>query len=218
MRLTKPLNVILGNQTRVEILRTFFKYPGEFTGRHVARLCNLPQATVQKQLQVLVDNDILAFRQIGRSKTFSLKEESILHPALKSLYEAEGKILSQVEDLIRKTIQRSSYLRSELVHASMYGSVVKGEETPQSDIDLFLLFKNQFDEHLVTEKLENVSEQLTTISGMRLHPYAWSLKKFNKPNKELVRNLEENSKLIYGIDLEEVKRRWRSRQRQDAPA
>lgn len=218
MRLTKPLNVIIGNQTRVEILRTFFKYPGEFTGRHIARLCELPQATVQKQLQVLVDNDILTFRQIGRSKIFSLKEKSILYPALKSLYEAEGKVLSQVEDLIRKAIRRSSYFRNELVHASIYGSVAKGKETPQSDIDIFLLFKNQFDKHLAGENLENVSEQITTISGMHLHPYAWSLKKFNKLNKELVHNLEENSRLIYGIDLEEVKKKWRSSQRQDTPA
>jgi len=208
MKLSKPLNVILGNQIRVEILRTFIKYPGEFTGRHVARLCKLPQATVQKQLRVLVDNDILISKWAGRSKIFSLNVQNILYPALKDLYEAEGKVLIQIENLIKQAIKRSSYFRNQLAHASIYGSVVKGEETPESDIDLFLLFKKDFDEHLISEKFENVNEQITTISGMGLHPYAQSLKKVGKINKKLLRDVEKDSRLVYGKSIEELKKEW----------
>ncbi|MDI6892415.1 MAG: nucleotidyltransferase domain-containing protein [Actinomycetota bacterium] len=218
MKLNKPLNVILGNQTRAEILRMFIKYPGEFTGRHVARLCKLPQATVQKQLSVLVDNDILISKRAGRGKIFSLNMQNILYPALKDLYEAEDKVLPRVENLISQAIKRSSYLRDQLVHASIYGSVVKGEETPESDIDLLLLFKEDFDERLVNEKFENVNEQITTISGMSLHLYAWGLNNFDKINKELLRDVEEASKLVYGKNLEELKKEWRNRQKRGAPA
>lgn len=218
MKLTKPLNAILGNQTRVEILRTFFWYPGEFTGRHVARLCRLPQATVQKQLRVLAENNILTFKHIGRSKNFSLNAQNILYPALKDLYEAENKVLLQLENLIRQVIKRSSYLRNQLAHASIYGSVVKGEETPQSDIDLFLLFRDDFNERLVNEKFENASEQIATISGMSLHPYALSLGNFGKMNKELLRKVEGASRLIYGKNLKELKKKWRDRRKQGAPA
>ena len=218
MKLNKPLNTILGNKTRVEILRTFFKYPGEFTGRHVARLCKLPQATVQKQLQVLADNNILNFKQVGRSKTFSLNTENILYPALKALYEAESKVLSQIENLIKQTIKRSPYLRNQFVHASIYGSVVTGEETSQSDIDLFLLSLDDFDKNRVNEKLEKLQEKILATSGMYLHPYVLSLKDWKKMNKSLLRSIEENSKLIYGEDLKELKKKWQKRRKQKRPA
>lgn len=218
MKLTKPLNVILGNQTRVDILRTSFKYPGEFTGRHIARLCKVPQATVQKQLRALVDSNILTFKQVGKSKAFSLNTQNILYPALKDLYQAENRVLLQIENLIKQAIKRSSYLRNQLAHASIYGSVIRSEETSQSDIDLFLLFKEPFDEHLVNDKFANINDQITTITGKRLHPYVWSLDNFHKINKRLLRDVEENSKLIYGKDIKEFEREWRSRRRQGARA
>ncbi|GFP43828.1 hypothetical protein HKBW3C_02958, partial [Candidatus Hakubella thermalkaliphila] len=36
MKFKRTLDDMLGNKKRVHILRTLFRYPGEFTGRHIA--------------------------------------------------------------------------------------------------------------------------------------------------------------------------------------
>jgi predicted nucleotidyltransferase len=204
MRLNKPLNEILGNQIRVEILRTLFKYPGEFTGRHIARLADLPQASVQRQLKVLVDNKILNGRRIGASKSFSLNTKSFFYPTLKRLFNVESKLFSTLQELIDKAINNSPHLRDNLIHASVYGSVVRGEETPQSDIDLFLLFKGAFDKRQIQQAFESVDQQIVTISGMQLHPYAVSISEFGNVNKKLIEEVRDNSRTIYGRDLRDL--------------
>lgn len=215
MRLSKPLNDILGNRTRVEILRTFFKYPGEFTGRHVARLSNLPQAAVQEQLQALADNNVLNVKHFGRSKVFSLNDSNILYKTLKALFEAEEKVLSNIENVLKRKIEEDKELRNYIAHASIYGSIVEGMETPHSDIDLFILFKEPCDEKRINEKFDSLRNWLTTTSGKNLHIYQWNLDKLNRLNRNLLRDIEASSRPIYGSEIKELKK-WSDRRKQEA--
>ena len=138
----KPLNDLIGNATRIDILRTFFQYPGEFTGRHIAKLCRLPQATVQKQLDVLTAHHVLTFKQVGPSRLFSLNAKHILHYALMDLFKREQEMLEKIEARIKKSIDENRQLRNNVVHASTFGSIATCQNTQESDLDLFLVIRD----------------------------------------------------------------------------
>lgn len=205
MKLNNPLDDILGSEKKVQILRKLFQYPESFSGSHIARICNLPQKTVQRHINILEANDILNVRVYGNSRVFSLNEKNILYKALKKLFEAEHEVVEFHENIIKNTIEKSSYLRNRLVHASIYGSVLEGTETFESDLDLFLLFKDKFDEDEVQQQLDEASDRIITISGTHLHWYAKNTKNINKINKQILNKIKKSSKLIFGKKLEDYK-------------
>ena len=205
MKLNNSLDDILGSEKKVQILRKLFQYSDSFSGSHIARICNLPQKTVQRHINILEANDILNVRVYGKSRVFSLNEKNILYKALKKLFEAEHEVIEFHENIIKNTIEKSSYLRNRLAHASIYGSVLEGTETFESDLDLFLLFKDKFDEDEVQQQLDEVSDRIATISGTHLHWHAKNAKNINKINKQIVYKIKKNSKLIFGKKLEDYK-------------
>ncbi|MCL5291882.1 MAG: nucleotidyltransferase domain-containing protein [Actinobacteria bacterium] len=209
MKLTKSLDEILGNRTRVATLRTLFKYPGEFAGRHIARLSRLPQANVHKQLQVLADNHVLVYKYVGNSKVFSLNTEFILYESLKELFKAEEGVLPQIEESIRRALRGNRYLRKHIVHGSTYGSVARHEENVGSDIDLLLLTDVPDIKKKISEKLEDLSDHILTVSGMTVHPYIRSVEEFMSENPALIQEAKSSQRLLTGKRIEELEREWR---------
>ncbi|MFH1737149.1 MAG: nucleotidyltransferase domain-containing protein [Actinomycetota bacterium] len=204
----KPLNDLMGNATRIDILRTFFQYPGEFTGRHIAKLCHLPQATVQKQLDVLIAHHILTFKQVGPSRVFSLNAEHILYSALMDLFDREQKMLMGIEARIRKTIDENRQLRNKVVHASTFGSIATGHNTQESDLDLFLVIRDNYQSEDLSDWMVNTSSQIITASGINIHPFIVQEKELPKLRKSLRDSIKQQSRRIYGISTEELEQKW----------
>lgn len=212
MKMTKPINEVVGNESRVEILRALFRYPeGEFTGRHVARLTRLPQATVLRQLNILEDYNIVQSRRFGRSRVFSLNEKHYLFPVLQDLFSRESALASEIRQVVRSSIEHNKSLRKWLVHASLYGSVVEGRESTGSDLDLFLVRRPGASEEKIHDWLVDLGQEVATISGTHLHPYVSSSEELRKINKKLWHNLELHSEHVYGKSFQELERTWLKR-------
>lgn len=204
----KPLNDLIGNTTRIDILRTFFQYPGEFTGRHIAKLCHLPQATVQKQLDVLKAHHLLTFKQVGPSRVFSINIEHILYFALLDLFERENKMLEEIEARIRTSIDTNVSLRKNVMHASMFGSIATGQSTQESDLDLFLVIREKQQSKDLADWVVNTSSQITTASGISVHPLIVYEKELPTLRQSLKDNIKLQARHIYGIETEELAQKW----------
>lgn len=204
----RPLNDLMGNSTRVNILRALFRYPGEFTGRHIARLCHLPQANVQKQLDVLIAHHILTFKQAGPSRVFSLNTEHILYSALMDLFDREQKMLMGIEARIKKSIDENLQLRNKVVYASTFGSIATGQSTQESDLDLFVVIRDNYQSGDLSDWMVNTSSQIITASGINIHPFIVQEKELPKLRKSLRDNIKQQSRHIYGINTEELEQKW----------
>jgi DNA-binding transcriptional ArsR family regulator len=215
MLINRPLNDVLGNETRIEILRTFFKYPGEFTGRQVARLCGLPHATVQKQLDILGASGVILVKHVGRSKIYSLNPDSLLYAVLDNLFKQEGIVRKSITLLIEESIQKNQQLRNHLVHASLYGSMVAGTDTAESDIDILLVLKDNYDQDVVDLWKDQLRSTITTISGIHFHPFSEPLSRWRLTNAQTKKNIMMNSELVYGKTLNDLEKQWQRNQKQE---
>ena len=138
MRFHDPLDDILGNRTQVRLLRLLSRTRGGHTGRELARLIGQSHNSTRYALEELERNGLVVKRQAGRSNLYSLDEDNIIYRKILSpAFKLEEDLLVEVAKIF------SDQLGEDMLDMILFGSVAKGEENPNSDIDLVLVFRDE---------------------------------------------------------------------------
>jgi len=123
---------LFGSEARVKVLSLFMLNAGsEYYLREIALKTGLAVRSVQRAVESLVEIQILEREKRGNSVYFRLND---MHP-----------IADDLKAVFLKTDGLGDFLRGALSQqrsidvAFVYGSVAKGEETAESDIDLALI-------------------------------------------------------------------------------
>lgn len=152
MKFRKVFDEILGNKTKIGLLRAFFAYPDkEFSESELQRIAGIPQASVHRNVRSLFENGLLARKRIGKANLYSLNSEHVLCPALGRLFEEERNLLKMLKETIAEEV--SGVPEVKLV--VLFGSVIKGRERAESDVDVLIVTEGRKDE--TEEKLEGLS-------------------------------------------------------------
>ncbi|MFC2105342.1 nucleotidyltransferase domain-containing protein [Candidatus Bipolaricaulota bacterium] len=123
---------LFGSEARVKVLSLFMLNAGsEYYLREIAQRTGLAVRSVQRAVESLVEIQILQRENRGNSVYFRL---NVANPILKDLKAIFLKTVG-LGDLLQDAL--SDERRIEV--AFIYGSVAKGEETAESDIDLTLI-------------------------------------------------------------------------------
>jgi len=185
MKFHNVLDEIVGNRTKVKLLRAFFTYPEkEFTESELQRIAGIPQASVHRNVKYLLANGLLDRERIGKANLHSLNKEHILYPLIKNTFENERNLLSELKKSLKGSIESLSGIEL----AVLFGSVVKGTERADSDIDLFII--SRADKSQVEAEMKNLIQVIrnkfgNTISSMIKNDIEMKDMKSNSIYKEL---------------------------------
>ena len=186
MKFHNVLDEVLGNKTKVKLLRGFFTYPEkEFTESELQRIAGIPQASVHRNVKSLLENGLLDRKRIGKANLYSLNKEHILYPLLRSDFEEERNILVELKEMIAGAVKDLS----EVEMAVLFGSIAKGIEQADSDVDVFIVCKG--DKSRLEEKLKDL------ISVIR--------NKFGNPFSLMIKRCEELKELKTRSIYKEIK-------------
>jgi len=186
MKFHNVLDEVLGNKTKVKLLRGFFTYPEkEFTESELQRIAGIPQASVHRNVKSLLENGLLDRKRIGKANLYSLNKEHILYPLLNSDFEEERNILVELKEMIAGAVKDLS----EVEMAVLFGSIAKGIEQADSDVDVFIVCKG--DKSRLEEKLKDL------ISVIR--------NKFGNPFSLMIKRCEEIKDLKTRSIYKEIK-------------
>lgn len=127
------LSDALFSRTQQRVLALLFgQAPRSFHLNELVRLAGVGSGSVQRELARLVAAELVHRRLLGRQVWFEANRESPVFMELRSL--------------VRKTFGLTDVLRQALAplsdrieHAFVFGSVAKGTDTAQSDIDLMVI-------------------------------------------------------------------------------
>ncbi len=151
MKFHNVLDEVLSNKTKVKVLRAFFTYAEkEFTESELQRIGGIPQASAHRNIKSLLENGLLDRKRIGNANLYSLNKEHILYPILKSSFEGERNVLVELKKVIAGAIKHIP----EVELAVIFGSIVKGMERADSDVDVFIVCKG--DKSQLEEKLKDM--------------------------------------------------------------
>ncbi len=193
MLLHRYLEETLGNRVAITLLRTMINYRGKiFTIRGLAQEAKVSPNETALIIHELENFGIVKIQPVGRAYQLELNKNSyILNKVIEPMVQAEKNTLGKLLAILKKYLDTKK-----ITSAVIFGSVVKGQEKLDSDIDL-LVISNDHD-HAVAQ-ISEASEQVFSVFHGGLSPIIFSDKEFNDKRKgSLVQSIIDNHILICG--------------------
>lgn len=136
------------------------------------RLTGLGSASLQRELNKLADAGLVRSERVGNLRRFQANPESPVYGELVAL---TRKMLG-LEPMLREAL---APLAPKLETAFIYGSVAKGTDTAQSDIDLMLVGRN-----LLLSKVLELLVPLEAQLGRKISPTLLTPAEFKRRRAE----------------------------------
>jgi predicted nucleotidyltransferase len=177
MKFNAALDPLMGSLTKLRLLRTLLPVPQRrWTGRELARAAGVSTAQAARDLGDFLDVGILLREVQGRSYSWRVNERHILVKEISRLLDFEAQLrdnlLRDVGELIVKTPIR---------RALVFGSIARGDERADSDVDLFLELKTPRDRQSVASALEKVRERVWDRYGNPVSALVYTEAETRKP-------------------------------------
>lgn len=167
-----PLTGILGTEANVRILRELFRHGGQLSAPSLVARSGLAKTSVWAGLTALETAGILSAVGTGRVRLYSIQPDHPLREPLHALFEAEERRFQRILAAIRHAAQVCG---QPVIAVWLYGSVARGEDRPDSDMDLAIVGAAHTDLTVALaamgERLRAQAETLGLIPSLTsLHP------------------------------------------------
>lgn len=185
--------------TRQGVLTTLFLRPDkEWYLSELAASLGTGPSSLQREVEALIRVGILKKRVDGRRSYVKANEDSPIFPDLRGLVEKTSGIVPMLRDAVKRT--------KGLQIAFIYGSLARGEEGAESDVDVMLLG------NVSTMELSPKLRAVEATVGRQVNPTVFSLDEFTRKVAEknhFLRTVLRNKKImLVGTqdELEEIAR------------
>lgn len=199
MKSKRYLEHVFGNKGSVSVLRTLVEHKGRvFTIRRLAEDSGISHTEASDTVQDLERLGIVMIQPIGRSHQVSLNEKSyILNKMIRPAIAAEHDLSSNIIMTLRNGLKFN-----EITSAVVFGSMARGEEKIQSDLDLLVISDNY---DVAIEIVSAVAEDIFAKFHKKLSHIIFSKKQIKaKRGSDLVKSILKDHILVAGRDLTSV--------------
>ena len=136
----------------------------------------------------------------GILKSIRINKKDVLYELVSSPLSNELKKIIDIEKITTKKITNkfANKIKSKRIYSIfLYGSIVKGNLRPESDIDILIIL-NKHDK-ITEEKIFNIAAELSSKSNKTISSVIMDIKEINKEkNGQFIKSVKANMELIYG--------------------
>ena len=160
---------ILSSKTRVKIISFLISHTASMSEREIASVLKVSHMSINRIMQELADINFVDFVTVGKAHLWRVNRKSYAFKMLSTLIKGTSLVRPPLEDL-KETILKNlaKFLIKKVV---LFGSVIKGLEKVNSDIDLFILVRNKRDKNALEPSIEKLSNVCLEVYGNRLASY-----------------------------------------------
>ncbi|TIO77114.1 MAG: hypothetical protein E5X74_17820 [Mesorhizobium sp.] len=130
----RPLTAMLGVDSNLRVLRTLVEHGGLLAASEIVRRSRLSRESVRLGLLALESLGIVAASGSGHSRLYRFDDNHYLAPALAALFKAESNRFTAILDAVRQ-----SAAQRPVFSLFVYGSAARGDDGPDSDLDIGLV-------------------------------------------------------------------------------
>jgi predicted nucleotidyltransferase len=195
MRFGRALDPILGSKTKLGLLRAMFSSPGRsWTGREVATAARVSTAQAARDLAELADASVVLREVAGRSYSWVLNSAHVLFPTLQELFLREDGLRAEMVHQVADALGSVPVER-----ARVFGSVARGDERDDSDVDLFLQIRSPVDRGRIEAAIDRVRARIWRRFGNPVSVLVYTRTEATRPpNPALMESINRE-----GIDVKE---------------
>jgi len=160
MNLSKPLTSLVPS-LEGEVLSILAGAEADFTGQQVHKVLGKhSQAGVNRVLQKLSATGIVNMRSSGNANLYELNREHLLAKYVIAIVDSRN-------DFYRFITKEVSLWELEPVHVAVFGSAVRGDMTPESDVDIFISRPKEIDfsDAAWREQLSSFASKVRKLTG-----------------------------------------------------
>lgn len=178
MRLHGPLDDICNSRLKVRLLRILCRLGGEHSGRKLAGLAGFSHTQTITTLLDLESQGLVRRRRAGNAYMFTInRDNAIVSGVLSPAFEFESGLIESLADMFYDGLGR------QLTSVILFGSVARGEETDESDVDLLLVLKDSTDRKLAENKVGDISHEVYLAFGCSAMPIVVSETEYQRKLK-----------------------------------
>jgi predicted nucleotidyltransferase/DNA-binding transcriptional ArsR family regulator len=208
--LATPLDRVLNSRSKVRVLRLLLGQDRSLSAREVARLTQTGIPSVLTAIEDLAKQGIIIREVSGRQFFCRANRDHVLvRNAILPLFNGEvqwpdalfDSIRTAFADVGRRGDAASPRLWPEIIAAWIFGSVAKGTDRPGSDLDLFVLLKNEDAKDDVIGRVIERSSEWLQFFGVDVKPMVMSVGKVRKEladGNRFLRDAIQHHRLIAG--------------------
>lgn len=195
MRFRDALTPMLGSPTKLGLLRALFASSSRrWTGRELAREALVSTAQAARDLRDLSETSLVLREVVGSSYSWRLNPAHVLTPALAELFAHEASLASELVHSVAEGLRPAK-----LDKARLFGSIPRGDERADSDVDLYLEVRTSNDRHRAEEAVDATRSRLWDRFGNPLSALIYTrAEASHPPNPALLQAIEEEGLDIFG--------------------
>lgn len=195
MKFHTSLLDVLNSNTKVKIARFLLTHEATMSEREIASILKVSHMSVNRTMSELAAMNFVSFVTAGKSHLWNVNRKSYAFKALSYLIKNISTIKDPLGDL---TDILSKYLPKDLVKRSiLFGSTAMGTEKANSDIDLFILVKNDADRERLETFIEKLSNVCFETYGNRLAPYILTERELQQKKRlHIISDIENGIQII----------------------
>lgn len=174
------------------------------TGREIARSAGVAVQATHDALARLAAANLVRWTQAGRAHVYELNRDHFLFKnGILPLLEAESEFRSHIRAILKRA------LSGHVLSAAIFGSVARGEDVPESDLDLIMIVELAKDREKAHDRTSAASEKLRKEFGVRLSSMAFGRSEFRqnyRKGKSFFQTVVQEGETLVGMDLAEAVR------------
>lgn len=147
---------MLGDSGHVRLLRVLLLHGGALSSTQLAAQAGLTPQGVRNVLEDLGLQGAVQVLGSGRTRLFRVRPEHPMTGAVASLFTAERAQWESFLTSLREVLVK----QSDVVGAWLYGSVARGEDGPESDVDIAVLLERDRQSEHIRDEFSMLEQQL----------------------------------------------------------
>lgn len=218
--LSTPLDEALNSTSKIRLLRLLIEQDRTVSAREAARLTRMSNPAILGAIADLAELGLIVREQSGRQFLCRANyAHKLVEIALKPLFAAETAWPELLFDAIRRVLASGngsadedvgpSHLpRARVIAAWIFGSVARGQDEPESDLDLFVLTRTTTDATWVSERIAEAGSRWAEEFGADLRPVIMTLDNALSQHERggsLIRNAITHARMVVGEIPQELR-------------
>lgn len=189
-----PLD-ILNSKTKVKIIKFLISHEAFMSEREIASILNVSHMSINRTARELADMNFINSVKVGKANLWRVNRKSYAYEVLSKITKSITSVQEPLEDL-KKTVLRM-LPKTFIKKVVLFGSITKRLERPNSDIDIFILLKDEQDKEKIELSIEKLANTCLEKYGNSLAPYVLSEKELKqKKNLKIISEINKGIKIF----------------------